>query len=224
MKLIHHLAIIILAIILCNCSNHTKAKRTIDMPRFYNYQYQRLKSELKPEFFFTHYPNTLPVIFSHRSITDDMARCYSYCLLAYYDNDESFTEIKKDIKKSSIKNFQSTDTTMLILKHIYPHKKIIERLKLEEILIPYFDFNIILTIDKLSEKTIPPKLFSAITPSGLSPNFEIFILKSESVYSSTNTDRIDHFEQLPRTHNEAYTQGVCLNEKDKCAIYWTIFY
>lgn len=211
--------LILLVALIAGCNNLKKEKVQKEEISSYNYEYEKVKNYFSPQCFFSHFPTTLNSPFFYKIITDDMAISYSYVLTVYNCNSDSLKHLSEILRKTCIKSYLSTDSTMLIIKNGYSYQKVKTSIMEGQILVPFFYKDII-----SSEKNDFLDFFSLKTPTGLSSNFEMFIIESKSVYNSTELEKTNIFGKLPRGHNKVYSRGICINLKSKYAIYWTIFF
>lgn len=184
-----------------------------------NFQYRKVKEELTPKKFFSHFPSYINSPFFFRMNTDDMSISYNYKLYNFSCKTDFLEQLMKKNSKKAIKRFLSTDSTMLVLKEGLSYQSIRDRIVQGDMLIPFFQKE-----DVIDEDVDLPDLFSMQTTCGLSPNFEIFIIDGGANYNPNITEKTNLFQQLPRSHNEAYSQGVCINLKSGYVIYWTLFF
>lgn len=216
-----YIILIIVSIFIIGCNSNTKGLAPPKGERVpINSQfYKEGRDKLIPEECFSHFPVSVSSPYLLQESTDDMASAYSYMLYTYGCNTDTLEYLRQHLKTIVIRSYSSTDSTMLILKKNYNYQAIKERIIRGEALIPYFEEE-----DISNENIKLPDFFSSETISGLSPGFEIFVIESESIYHAKETKREDVFKQLPRTKNEVYSRGICLNMKYKYAIFWTIFF
>lgn len=146
---------------------------------------------------------------------------YSSYLFALYDCDiDALESLEKDLIESKDKSYLATDSTLLIVKDKEPYQRIKERLIKGEVLVPFFSEKILSTSGEIDI----PDFYSSETPTGLSPNFQIFMIENKSIYNSTESEKTTIFQKIPSTSNEAFSRGICLNLKSRYVIYWTMFF
>lgn len=202
------------------CTSSKKGKYTEKDISQYNYRYEKYKDLLVPEHFFSHFPEKMYAPFFSQIIVDDMAKYSSY-LFALYDCDiDALESLEKDLIESKDKSYLATDSTLLIVKDKEPYQRIKERLIRGEVLVPFFSEKILSTSGEIDI----PDFYSSETPTGLSPNFQIFIIENKSIYNSTESEKTTIFQKIPSTKNEAFSRGICLNLKSRYVIYWTMFF
>lgn len=183
--------------------------------KYIDNKYQEGIKNLSPKILFTHFPESLYNYFNLQVSTNETKTSYNYILFVYDCKKEVLTELMQRLEKTALERHRVTDSSLNVIKeNINSYRIARERIINGQTFIPFFE---------PEQDVFNENLISTQTSCGLNLNFDIYIIDCKSNYKQESSDIKYIFDQLPRTHNEAFSRGICINEKDKCVIYWTIF-
>lgn len=181
-------------------------------------QYQEFRDDLKPEVFFSHFPDRMSNSFFSHINKQDMDISHNYELYMFNCREGIISQLTQNLEKTALKVYEATDVNLNVIKRDFDNYRVAKkRIVNGEIFLPFFEKNDVMS------KDISTIFFSSETSCGLNSQFKIYIIECMSNYNPNLNKDLSIFKQLPRTQNKAFSRGICINEKDKCIIYWTIF-
>lgn len=205
---------IIIFLTLSGCGN--KSKEFINRA-YINKGYHEFKNKFIPEIMFSHFPKNVYSPYFIQKNTDDMAISYNYKLYNYDCNINSIVRLKELLEKTHV---CIADSEISVIRESVDFRNIKDQIINGKKPVLYFEKQ---DLPSSLENSELSDYFSSETLCGLSPDFEIFVIDSQSVYNLKDGDDKTIFNLLPRTKNEVYSKGICISMKKKCIIYWTLF-
>jgi hypothetical protein len=206
--------LITIFLILSGCNN--KSKEFINRS-YINQGYQEFKNKLTPEIMFSHFPKNIYSPYFIQKNTDDMAISYNYKLYNYDCNINFIARLKESLEKKYI---SVVDSEISVVKESIDYRDIKDQIIKGKKPVLYFEKQ---DIPMSLENSNLSDYFSPETLCGLSPDFEIFVIETQSTYNLKDKNEESIFKTLPRTHNEVYSKGISISLKKNCVIYWTLF-
>lgn len=173
-----------------------------------------------PTKFIDHFPSKLPRNYIIKKNNDVTNECISYILIDIKDENI-------DIEKPYLESYSAIDSNLITVKRdivmsrTWGNQKKIYYKDTDTISegityypLPYFE-----QVDSMLLKGI--QIYSEKTISGLTADFDIYIYDFDKGNYWPNLKPLDY---MPKSWENGYSRGVCINEKKGIIIYWIIIW
>lgn len=204
---------IIFLLISCNSKNSTDSYFSTD-------QYKQELEEF-PHFLVDFFPDSISNIYSIEKNIDVTNECIYYINFEFESTPTETELILNKYQRKIKKHLAADDSTIIAIKRLSLRDKsekiIFPFLNGDELYpIPYFESANLSYIDIKNED-----IYSDKTKSGLSDNFNIYVLDSKpGIY----WDGLKPLNYMPEGWKNGYSKGFCINEKIGVIIYWLIIW